>query len=439
VGGCSNPCSLPFSLLGLFHLWIYPVCDYKYFVYLCLHSSEYRTHKPKNHRLMKSQFQGITAQSLGLPSEVFELMKNSIGVSAVTTSVKLATRSGFTRTPSGLRQYTEKYLQKLSVPQRGVSRDMGLNALFMLVNSGAYEYAGQDGADHVFVRTQRNYTPEQMELFNSVISNSPTFLPESKLRITPNETGEIMAQGLDETQILRVAYKDKVTGRWSYLNYGSFEEVRGMKVAEANVGLMTTSKYNALPTITEEEFYNLSEHKRTFINVDREVEPCSAFTDLAFDKNDEDGTGIVFMEFLYNEKTNEEKPFQSYTAPRTGQWSWNYQWEWSLYNEKAIPDHIFDGENTMEDTAAAMAGTGNFGKVVMVQFGKDDARGKHIAFAPISGSQEPHYNPETHTFYYDPTKVCLIEGKTRLLPLNGGKEATYETILNVKDGRIFRP
>jgi hypothetical protein len=365
-------------------------------------------------------------------------MKNSIGVSAVTTTVRLAKFSVFNRTPNRMQQVTEKYLQKLHVPQRGESRDLGLNAVFMLINGGLYEYTGKDGEDHVFVRSKKEYTPEQMELFNSVISNSPTFLPESELRISPSATGETMIQGLDETQILRVAHKDKLTGKWSYLNFGSYDEVKDLKIAEANIGAMTPRKFAALRKVTEEEFYDLSTHTRTFINVDREVEPCSAFTDLAFTKN-EDGSGVVKMEFLYNEQTHAEKSFFTYTAPRSGQWSRSYQWEWTLYNERPIPEHIYDGVNTMEDTAAAMAGTGNMGKVTMVQFSQLDPKGKEINFAQISEGQVPHYNPTTHTFYYDPTKVCLIEGKTRLLPLNGGKEATYETVLNVKDGRIFRP
>jgi hypothetical protein len=381
-------------------------------------------------------FRGISADTLNLPQEVFDLLKDSMAISAVTTTVRKRNKALFIRTPNGFRQQNIPYLEHMTLPQTGATRDMAVNLLYNLVHSGLYEYQGKERDEFVFVRSERQYTSEFIEYLNTVIGNSPTFQPSSELRLSVTETGEKWIQGLDETQILRIAKKDKATGRWTYLNTGSFSEVEGMRIVPQGADIRTQAKFEAFPFITEEQFYTLSNHTRTFVNVDRDTEPCTAFADLAFFPN-EDGSGRIDLEFLYNEKTDAEYAFRNYTAPR-GWWSPIFRWEWVLYNEQPLPDHLFDGVNTMEDTAAAMSQIGNMGQVVQVHKAQNDPQGKTINYAPIAEGQVPHYNPETHTFFYDPTKQCTIEGRVRLLPLNGGKEATYEMYVNVATGEMDR-
>lgn len=382
-------------------------------------------------------FRGISAETLELPQEVFDLLKDSISVSSVTTTLRKKTFSKMVRVANGYKIESIPYLELRKIPTRGVSRDLALNLLYHLVHGGLYKYQGKDGNDHVFLRTERLYSEEFNAFLETKISNSPKSLPESELRIVVTENGEQMIQGLDETQILRISQKDKITGKWTYVNAGSYDEVKEMRIIPEGTRFSRLIPFESFPFMTQEEFLNMSTHTRALVNADRATEVCTSFVDMAFSPN-EDGTGKIEIDLLYNEKTNDEYPFSLYTAPRMGWWNYIYQWEWLLYNEKEVPAHIFDGVNTMEDTMAAMAGTGNYGQAAKVYKGQNDPEGKFINYAPMGEGQEPHYNPESHTFFYDSSKSCRIEGRVRILPMSGGKEATYEMSVNIANGYMLR-
>lgn len=377
--------------------------------------------------------QGLTADYLGLPQEVFDLFKDSVIVGRIGNyftlkSVKRTRMVG--RRVEVLEE--RKYIQIHSQPvQIGAVKDLGLNSLLNLIED-QFEYQGLVDGKHRFVRFRKEFTPEQMAIFNASAGNALTYDPEQVVEIEDTPEGETLLHHYGEEVYLRRAIKNRETGVWTWENLLTKEEALTLPVVPPNIRVLTFSQLERYRnrTLTSEQFDALCFEERKLVDIDLETDVANVFTET-YSK----GEGTLGLEVYFNGKTPDEKPLSEYTATPTGWWSRGYRVEWRLFNETPLPEVLNDGVLDMRDTAAAMSEIGNFGMTARVFFNTDDPNAHEINYRAIEGGEVPHYNPETRTFVYDPSKKCIIQGSIRILPIVGGKEATHESHFDVIAGQ----
>lgn len=379
---------------------------------------------------------GINAESLNLPQEVFDLLKDSVITVRISESFTL--KSIDRKTFQGGKWVTissRPYIQLNKLPvQIGEIKDLGLNSLLYLMEEN-FEHQGVVNGAHRFVRPRYEFTPEVLALHNASAANSITYSPEQIVEIIDTPEGASLVHHYGEELYMRKAVKDNSTGRWTWIELITKERALELPVVPAGIRVMTDAQLNRYVNnrLTSEQFDELCFEERKLTAIDTNIDVAHVFVEVA-----EESEGVISMEAYFNGKTTTEKPLSEYTAKPTGWWSRDFRSEWRLFNEQPLPDVLTDGVHDMRDTAAAMSEIGNFGMVARVYAERNDPKAFSVNYRPINEGEVPHYDAASHTFVFDPSKKASIEGSIRIKPIVSGKEATYNCSIDLNTKEISR-
>jgi hypothetical protein len=380
--------------------------------------------------------QGINAQSLNLPNELFELLKDSVIVGRIGHSFTIKqVKEGFMRGRVWVTNAEYPYLQINSQPvQIGEVKDLGLNSLLYLMQD-QFEYVGIVDGKYRFVKPYKEFSEAELAVHNASAGNSITYSPEQIVDIIDTPEGETLVHHYGEEQYLRKAVKDKVSGIWTWQVIMTKENAMALPVVPANIRIFNKKQLDRWKdnTLTSEQFDSLCFEERKLVDIDLATDVANVFTEVA-----ETEDGKIGLAVYFNGLTPQEKPLSEYTARPTGWWSRGFRIEWRLFNEQPLPEVLTDGVYDMRDTAASLSEIGNMGMVARVYFDMDNDEGYFMNVREIEESEVPHYNAETKTFVYDPSKKAIVQGSIRVLPIVGGKEATHECSIDLNTKEVFR-
>ena len=204
--------------------------------------------------------QGINAQSLNLPNELFELLKDSVIVGRIGHSFTIKqVKEGFMRGRVWVTNAEYPYLQINSQPvQIGEVKDLGLNSLLYLMQD-QFEYVGIVDGKYRFVKPYKEFSEAELAVHNASAGNSITYSPEQIVDIIDTPEGETLVHHYGEEQYLRKAVKDKVSGIWTWQVIMTKENAMALPVVPANIRIFNKKQLDRWKnnTLTSEQFDSL--------------------------------------------------------------------------------------------------------------------------------------------------------------------------------------
>lgn len=327
----------------------------------------------------------ITFETLGIPEELFNAVKDKAIKKRVDSSIKhtasldrrrpfVETRervNGVWRVTSRVPNWVHNFQQIQKVNLFGAG---GLNFIVGYLNQG-YEYTEKVGSKFLFHNSFTNDTVYYDEAFGSF--------------------GQV--QAVDEKFVgKQVLTTNRV--RTEYTFEWTNEEL---------AALMNTTVDKVIDLRSGWVWY--------FEDVDTETEVANAFSVISRDENE------VSANLLINGVDWKEYPrFGDLLFP-FGKRGQDFIVDWVLYNEHSDPTPDWSSE-------------GNFGEGARVRYEKADPRAFSVNVGETDG--EPYYEEETNTFWYNPTKEALLAFVPTLLPAQG-KNDDFEVLIDLKTSKVY--